>query len=54
MIMVLPDTTNAMDCGITWYYLCHGLWYFLLQLMPWIVVLPVTTNAMDCGIIWCY
>ena len=48
--MVLPDTTNARDCGITCYYKCHGLWYYLVLLMPWIVVLPVTTNAMDYGI----
>ena len=48
--VVLPDTTNAMDCGIIWYYSCHGLWYYLVLLMAWIVVLPVTTNAMDYGI----
>ena len=49
-IVVLSGTTNAMDHGIIWYYLCHGLWYYLILLMPWIVVLPVTTNAMDYGI----
>ena len=49
LIVVLPDTTYAMYCGL-WHYMVL-LMHYLILLMPWIVVLSDTTYAMDCGII---